>query len=445
MGILSAPLPDLLASLVDRAAVLSAVAAHATAMASPDAKLPELRERMRALRGKLMPAGLSGGFSMTPRLPTVPVVLAVRGGAPWAEVSPRWFRKEIVREGRWIHPMWGEEIPFDRLALEMIAQQTNLLLGSINRIPFPDGHRFDAASNLGWWHGVWTEPVPEGGAIRLMGLVEVLRDETAQRLGRETRDVSMFLEPETRDAHGAVFRNAITHVAATDYPVIDEQTTFAPLELARGTEKITVQVLKPVAAAPATHKENESMALSDKALAALGFARDAKPTETDIEAKVLETTRANLALATEKASLETKVAAFAKAEADTAAAELEQLVKGAKESAAAAKRPEAFGPDEEARVKRLWGAGLKDDARAFAALVGGQRALALGAKPAVSFSGAPDPKKDRETKRIDARLALARNAGQRIEERDGGKTVVIHPARAAAAAGAKAEEFTYPQ
>lgn len=392
MGVLERDLGDLVTDLGGGAdAVVRAIALHADLSAKPDANLTLIRARTADLRGRLLPARSDADARPYGGQSPLRGAVTCRAAQPFSRLSfsafgdslrASWFAKEVVREGEWIHPVAGERVTFDRARLDGIARETNRLLGQVGRVPFPDGHRFDAQPTLGWWHAFWLAQLPEGKTA-LYGLAEVPDPKVAERFGREIRDVSMFLEGETRDSHGGIYRDAITHVAATPYPVIDVQTNFAAIAMSRAGGPT------PPAPAPGRLGGEEAMQLSARALEALGFAKDAKPTAEEIEAKaaglaakVAEAGRSAeaIALAKERDALAAKVAGFEAAAKAADEKALEDLVLSAKAAVAASGAVEGWAADEQ-HLRSAWKAGLKDAARAFAARLGAKPAPAPGAKP----------------------------------------------------------------
>lgn len=135
------------------------------------------------------------------------------------------FVKDIVAKGEWVHPATGKRVVFDDARLSRLAANTNAFLAAGNEIPFPDGHSFKAADNLGEWHGPFM--VREGA---LFGLVKPKGAEVLERVadGRINR-VSAYIEFNHADSVGNRYDEVITHVCATPYPVLTGQADFVRL------------------------------------------------------------------------------------------------------------------------------------------------------------------------------------------------------------------------
>ena len=447
----SVPIEELLTSLKgDRKETLRAISRHAVAAGAPQADIPAMRTRLAALAGSLTSpvAALSRGGSASRQLAlSGRFLLPASGNAtPFEEIADGgWFLKEIVREGEWRHP-WGMDVRFDSIDIAVIASETTRLLAQIMRVPVPDGHSSAASATRGWAYAFWTDTVPEGGSSRLMALMQIQDEETQKRVGSGIRDVSMMLESDYRDTAGNRYHHVVTHIALTPYPVIDTQTNFEPLELA---------VPGSPPGAPAfvqlsRGQETPSMLTpTDKTLAALGFDRGAKLTPEQVETKILELSRQATEASTERNRLAAQVAEFSAREKARDVAELEQVVRETKTAAAAAGRPELFSADSEKSVRRMWDAGLRDDARAFARLA----ASAASAPPsmpaasgeAIGFTrgnATGDAKRARDA--VDTQIEAAKSVGWSVEKSPDGKSVTLRPNAAAAKAGKSAITLSYP-
>jgi len=347
-ALLERPIDELVGEIKTHEDALRALAAHAAATADPSADLTQLRERIDRIRRALV-AQAGAAFS-TRR---------------FAKVGPRLFQKEIVREGKWTHPVAQVEVEFSRERLERIVDNTTAYMASVGRIPFPEGHEFGASATLGWVHAVWLDKTPEGKA-RIVGLVEVNDDMTAGKLGNEIRDVSMMLDQDAKDSHGNEFSDVITHVAATPYPVIDVQANFEALALSKSGAQ--------------NDNGGDDVKVDEKTRAALGFAKDVEITDEAFAAKVA-------VIMEEKADLQKKVEAFAKEQAEKDAQELQDLLDSTAKTVAENKISEAFDQARQEGVKELWAKGLRDQAKEMC------RLYSVSSTPKVDDTQpAPEPK-----------------------------------------------------
>ncbi|MCJ2530696.1 MAG: phage protease [Candidatus Thermoplasmatota archaeon] len=136
------------------------------------------------------------------------------------------FEKDVLTVGEWFHPINGERIEFDHDRLVALATATNHWIQDVgNEVTFPKNHTTDPLGNLGIWH-----PPFRVVGDRLMGVVEVLDEEAIEKVQNQTlRGVSVFIEFNVLGQDGRLIPEVITHVAATNDPVITGQEDFVPL------------------------------------------------------------------------------------------------------------------------------------------------------------------------------------------------------------------------
>lgn len=304
-------------------------------------------------------------------------------------LGARWYRKEILRAGEeWIHPKTGQKVSFSEQDLQALAQESNRWAASQDyRVPFPDGHTFDARGNLGFWRSFSVE------GNRLTGLVEAADDAVATALGGRIRDVSAWIESGMRDSKGNVYGPAIRHVCATPEPVI-HASNFVPVALsrdgvsvpvfvpARPEEKTTVKdKLITLLALAATATEADIVAALEKRLA------PATPAPTPSAEVVALTARASAA-ETANLALSAKLQALEADAAKRDQAELDGEVGAVKALAASAGRPEAFGAEREKLVRNLW---AKDRASAKDVLAFAKEAIGTAIGTATAGSPVKPP------------------------------------------------------
>jgi hypothetical protein len=154
------------------------------------------------------------------------------------------FVKDILPQGLFVHPETGQIVDYsDPKRLERLAENTARYRRAGNKVPFPDGHRFDAMSNLGDWDDQFI--VRDG---KLWGMVNPRGKDVEQRLASGRIDsVSAYIERDVKDSLGNHYPEVITHICATDYPVIPGQGGFKAVAMSRGGAELPLFLSKELA------------------------------------------------------------------------------------------------------------------------------------------------------------------------------------------------------
>jgi len=135
------------------------------------------------------------------------------------------YAKDVVRVGEWIHPRTGQRITFDASRLAHLVENTEKYLAAGNKIPFPDGHEIDSTRNLGFWPGPFIVHQDQ-----LVGVVEAKSQKAVEGIEEGTLDaVSVNIDFDHKDPKGNEYDEVITHICATNYPVVTEQREFVRL------------------------------------------------------------------------------------------------------------------------------------------------------------------------------------------------------------------------
>jgi len=136
------------------------------------------------------------------------------------------YGKDVLRVGRWIHPVTGQDINMTEERLEKLARNTRAFADNGNKIPYPKGHNTDPEKNRGFWNGQLV--LDDEGA--LYGVVDVRDEKHREGLDNGTIDgVSVNIEFNHTDPKGKVYDEVITHICSTNYPVVTEQGGFLKL------------------------------------------------------------------------------------------------------------------------------------------------------------------------------------------------------------------------
>jgi hypothetical protein len=148
----------------------------------------------------------------------------------FAPLSPGRFRKELIREGTWVHPTQHFQLTVTPERMRRWVEKFRLLRERGIRIPVPFGHSYDPKDNAGFLE----ELSLEGNA--LFGVLVIPRAEDAGKLGATVKDVSISINPDFRDGEGRRYGEVIEHVALTTRPLVGGQSDFLPLQLPDGSQ-----------------------------------------------------------------------------------------------------------------------------------------------------------------------------------------------------------------
>jgi len=153
------------------------------------------------------------------------------------------FAKEILRVGKWIHPATKRDVIFKDERVTNLSKNAMRWLANGNTIPFPNGHTTDALSNLGIWPG----PFIKFGS-KLVGVVEPKAPEALSGIKAGTIDgVSAYIEKNVTDPKGVTYDEVITHVCATNYPVVTESQDFIALSKDAGDQGVDLWIPEALA------------------------------------------------------------------------------------------------------------------------------------------------------------------------------------------------------
>jgi len=266
-----------------------------------------------------------------------------------AAVGPGRFEKELLRVGRWAHPAGKFVLEVTRDRLARWVENFRRMLAKGIPVPVPYGHSYDARDNAGFVREMRVEE------DRLVGVLEIPREEDARRLGATATAVSVSVNPEFVDGQGERLGEVIEHVAITNYPIVAGQANFVPLaaempaggsgetpanEVETGAgEVIRLEMEKPGVGATGRSPEAESLADGSKGADALTPA----PLPSIAEATEGRPGGEGMLLAEQRAALVARIAQLEGARID---GEVERLLLSGK-----------ISPAVEGHVRRLLGAG----------------------------------------------------------------------------------------
>ena len=153
------------------------------------------------------------------------------------------YRKELLGEGVFQHPTrpWAEPLVVDEAYLNELAANTNAALDAGIKTPVPNKHTDgeDPEANRGFLAGPVEVARREDGNLALYGTVEITNPSTADQIGRDLQDVSVYIDSFGSGDH-TPDGDRIVHVALTNYPVYSGQENFVALSTVEGVSSIPV-------------------------------------------------------------------------------------------------------------------------------------------------------------------------------------------------------------
>lgn len=144
------------------------------------------------------------------------------------------FAKEVTRVGNYHHPMTGEKIDISKGRQENLTRQSNRYLSNGNTIPFPDGHKYESLSNMGWWRGPFAQK-----DTRQYSVVEPTDEDALKKIRNKSLDsVSVVIVGPYTDPKNVTYDEVIVQICGTNYPVITEQSGFIALSSLEGGDQV---------------------------------------------------------------------------------------------------------------------------------------------------------------------------------------------------------------
>jgi len=156
---------------------------------------------------------------------------------------PLVFEKELIYEGQFVKSEEGMSFDITTTVLSHWSTMVGKMLANGVEIPVPVEHTTNPEKKRGNLLGTVVKK-NKRGKYSLFGRIQFI-DEEAARLAKSA-DVSIFAVPEIPDGHGNIYKNAIRHVALTNYPVIPHLEGFQAIAASFGELKMS-SVLLPIA------------------------------------------------------------------------------------------------------------------------------------------------------------------------------------------------------
>lgn len=159
------------------------------------------------------------------------------------------FKKKVLEEGRYQSPDGMIDITKDRIKHWAASFQKMKAAGL--KIPIPWGHQSKASPDYderefyeSKYNGGYLEDLQADKNGCLIAIVDIPKEDDAQRIGTTVREVSPQVETKWKDGRGKVWDDVITHIALVTHPVVPGQDNFEVYEDAPKPEGATRLSLK---------------------------------------------------------------------------------------------------------------------------------------------------------------------------------------------------------
>lgn len=143
---------------------------------------------------------------------------------------PNRFRKELIREGSWVHPITKKKFSIKKAMLERWISKFKEMAEANIKIPILKGHVETTDNGNGWLTDLSVEKIKEKGRSlwALFGQLDVGDDLAAKINDGTIRDVSVSVN-DVVGSHEIEYKNVIDELSMTLWPVIREQSGFMKL------------------------------------------------------------------------------------------------------------------------------------------------------------------------------------------------------------------------
>jgi hypothetical protein len=135
------------------------------------------------------------------------------------------FKKDLIREGYFIHPLTLQEIDVTRERLDHWCRMFSQMNGNGIDIEVKNDHSFTAEDVRGYLKDLYVEEEFESGKATLYGICE-MRGEKGIELAETVKNVSIEINPDYKDGEGRHYKDCIDGVAICQRPVINGQKDF---------------------------------------------------------------------------------------------------------------------------------------------------------------------------------------------------------------------------
>lgn len=137
------------------------------------------------------------------------------------------FKKDLIRDGRWVHPDTGKEIVVTPERMDHWIKQFNAMAEAGLKVYMPIDHKVnDSTKNAGFGEALFRD------GNTLYAILDVPDSEYAEKIGSTIQEVSISVTPEWTDGKEKKWKDFIDHISPCTYGVIEGQGNFEELPIA---------------------------------------------------------------------------------------------------------------------------------------------------------------------------------------------------------------------
>lgn len=214
------------------------------------------------------------GWAFAGQAPVMELLPVGETGTSASGAPTRRFIKDLIRVGRYVHPVEGWSLDVTPDKLDQLAAAYHKMRQNGVDVEVVTDHSFKAKDVIGGLVDVYRR-----GDV-LYGLHEFV-GKTSIDLAEKVKNVSIWLEPSFVDGKANSYGEVILHSSLVQQPIVPDQAGFIPVEVAAGQMPAAVLAFSM-----------QAMEISDMTEAQLKairtFLEDDKLVEADALAKLLD-------------------------------------------------------------------------------------------------------------------------------------------------------------
>lgn len=159
------------------------------------------------------------------------------------EIEVQTFKKDLIREGVYVHPIFEWELDVDERRLNRWVEAFNDMKSNGLDIEIVLNHSMSADDVRGYLKDLMVEDGvdEDGNDVKvLFGILEMRGD--GVELAKVVKNVSIAVEREFKDGKGRNYGEIISHVGVVQQPIVAGQDEFVPIA-ASGAGAVGVPIL----------------------------------------------------------------------------------------------------------------------------------------------------------------------------------------------------------